>query len=98
MSVRIERQGDLAILRLDKERGNAIDEALGWDDPSNVYVCASRYASQLDHYRDAFPKSHLLVLEQSDLLNQRRETVRFVLLQRTLRSSHSPKTLPRKAS
>jgi enoyl-CoA hydratase len=28
MSVRLERQGPLAILRLDKERGNAIDEAL----------------------------------------------------------------------
>jgi enoyl-CoA hydratase len=28
MSIRLERQGPLSILRLDKERGNAIDEAL----------------------------------------------------------------------
>lgn len=48
------------------------------DEPSNPYVMASRYAYQLDRYRQVFPDSQILVVEQQDLLARRRETLREV--------------------
>jgi hypothetical protein len=46
--------------------------------PSNAYVMSSRYAHQLGLYRAHFPDARILVLDQRDLLNHRRETMRRV--------------------
>jgi hypothetical protein len=48
------------------------------DQPSNHYVMSSRYAHQLGRYRERFPDERILVLEQLDLLERRRETLRRV--------------------
>ncbi len=39
------------------------------EDPHNAYVAASRYAEQLDGYREHFPDDHILVLDQEELSN-----------------------------
>jgi hypothetical protein len=49
-----------------------------YDKPSNVYAMSSRYAYQLDLYREHFPDSQLLVVDQRDLLRSRRETMREI--------------------
>jgi hypothetical protein len=46
--------------------------------PSNVYVMTSRYAHQLDRWREHFPDDRILVVEQRDLLEDRRATLRRV--------------------
>jgi hypothetical protein len=48
------------------------------DQTSNAYVMSSRYAHQLGRYRAHFPDSRILVLDQRDLLERRRETLRRV--------------------
>jgi hypothetical protein len=56
-----------------------IDEALrDFSDPHNLYVCASRYGMQIDHYLEYFDPSSLLVVEQSDLRERREEALRAV--------------------
>lgn len=48
------------------------------EDPSNVYVAASRYAYQLDLYREHFADSQILVLDQHVLASDRSATLRGV--------------------
>lgn len=48
------------------------------EEPSNAYVMSSRYAHQIGKYRERFPDSRVLVLDQRDLLSRRRETLRRV--------------------
>ena len=48
------------------------------DDPSNPYICASRYASQLAPFVERFESSQLLVLDQLDLLHDRERTLQAV--------------------
>ena len=56
-----------------------LQEALAdYDSPSNRFVMASRYAHQLDRYRELFPDSQILVLDQQDLLASRQTTLREV--------------------
>jgi hypothetical protein len=56
-----------------------IDDALrDFDDPSNPFVCASRYAEQLDRYLEFFDRSAVLVIEQSELRDRREEAIRRV--------------------
>jgi hypothetical protein len=46
--------------------------------PDNPFVAASRYAHQLDTYRDYFPDSRILVVEHRELLHARADTLRTV--------------------
>lgn len=48
------------------------------DDPLNPYVGASRYAHQLERYLSVFPADRVLVVDQVDLRERRRETLRRV--------------------
>ncbi|HET8673297.1 MAG TPA: sulfotransferase [Thermoleophilaceae bacterium] len=47
-------------------------------DPRNQVLAASRYASQLEQYLDAFPAEQILVIDQDDLRIERRDTLRRV--------------------
>jgi hypothetical protein len=52
-------------------------DALGGDvlDPSVTCICASLYASQLDLYLGHFARERILVIDQADLLSDRRSTL-----------------------
>jgi hypothetical protein len=50
----------------------------GWDRLENALVAPSRYATQLDQYLRHFPLQQLLVVDQHDLRNARRATLRRV--------------------
>jgi hypothetical protein len=54
------------------------DAMADYDSPGNVYVMSSRYAYQLDRYREWFPDERILVLDQRDLRDRRREVLREV--------------------
>jgi hypothetical protein len=57
----------------------SFEEALSdFDDPGNFYVCASRYAMQVENYLRYFESSQLLVLEQWRLRHERRAALREV--------------------
>jgi hypothetical protein len=57
----------------------SLKEALNdFDDPGNFYVCASRYAVQVENYLRYFEPSQLLVLEQWRLRHERRAVLREV--------------------
>lgn len=47
-------------------------------EPANIYLCASRYATQLEQYLAHFPADRILVIQQSDLRRARRETLRRI--------------------
>jgi hypothetical protein len=56
-----------------------IEEALSdLSDPYSVYLCPSRYASQLDLYLEQFPRDRILVIDQADLLTERRATLQEI--------------------
>ncbi len=54
-----------------REFGEALEDL----EPSNIYLCASRYATQLEQYLAHFPAARVLVIEQSDLRQSRTETL-----------------------
>jgi sulfotransferase family protein len=55
------------------------EEAMAdYDAPSNIYVMTSRYAHQLDRWREYFPDARILVIEQRELLKDRPATLRRV--------------------
>lgn len=57
----------------------SLQEALGdLSDASSPYTCPSHYASQLDHYLRWFPQNRMLVIDQTDLLTDRRATLREI--------------------
>jgi hypothetical protein len=57
----------------------SLEEALiDFDDPGNFYVCASRYAMQIENYLRYFDLSQILVLEQWRLRHERRAVLREV--------------------
>jgi hypothetical protein len=57
----------------------SLEEALvDFDDPANFYVCASRYAMQVENYFRYFEPSQLIVLEQWRLRHERRAVLREV--------------------
>ena len=47
-------------------------------DPYSVYICPSLYASQLDLYLCHFPLEQILVIDQAELLADRRSTLRQI--------------------
>ena len=52
------------------------DTLADFDSPSNLIVMSSRFAYQLDRYREFFDDSQILVLEQRELLDSRTATLR----------------------
>jgi hypothetical protein len=48
------------------------------EDPANPYVAGSRYGHQLQRYVDVFGRDRILVVDQLDLRDHRRETLRAV--------------------
>lgn len=62
----------VAILREKRSFQEAIAD---YDSPSNVYAMTSRYAHQLDRWRDYYPDAQILVVDQRDLLTDRRATL-----------------------
>ena len=60
---------------VDGER-RSLAEALGdLSDPYSPCICASLYASQLDRYLRSFPHERILVVDQAELLADRRSTL-----------------------
>ncbi len=58
----------------------SLREVLGdLSDPHSPCICPSLYASQLDLYLRHFPQERILVVDQADLLADRRSTLRQVL-------------------
>lgn len=58
-----------------KER-RPLQEALGnLSDPYLPWICHSRYATQLELYLRHFPQDRVLVVDQADLLDERRATL-----------------------
>jgi len=54
----------------------SLREALGdHPDPSSICICPSLYASQLGLYLDHFSQESILVIDQADLLSDRRSTL-----------------------
>lgn len=47
-------------------------------DPFSVYLCPSRYASQIELYFQEFPQEDVLVVDQAELLTDRRGTLRGI--------------------
>jgi hypothetical protein len=63
---------------LGRER-RSIDEALSdVADPSNPYLCTSRYATQLGRFLRCFDAQQILVVDHDDLLNRRGPTLKRV--------------------
>jgi hypothetical protein len=57
----------------------SLQEALGdFSDPRSPYIWPSLYASQLERYLRHFPQERIMVLDQADLLAQRRSTLRDI--------------------
>jgi hypothetical protein len=60
-----------------REEARSLDEVLrDYANPRNTYVTTSRYSLQLDRYLARFPRSSLLVIEQSELRLARADTLR----------------------
>lgn len=60
----------------DGKEGRSLGDALAdWQRPDSIYVCPSRYATQLRQYLQFFDPSRFLVLDQDELLNRREEAL-----------------------
>ena len=57
------------------EERSLSDTLAEFDSPSNLIVMSSRFAYQLDRYRELFDDSQILVLEQRELLSSRADTL-----------------------
>jgi hypothetical protein len=57
----------------------SLSQALGdLADPYCPYTCPSRYAAQLEEYLEHFPRERVLVLDQDELLKDRKATLRRI--------------------
>jgi hypothetical protein len=45
-------------------------------EPTNIYLCASRYATQIEQYYESFPAQSILIVEQAELRRARAATLR----------------------
>ena len=59
-----------------RESRSLNDALRDFEDPENLYVWCGRYATQIERYLEHFPLRALLVLDQTDLLNDRSATLR----------------------
>ncbi|MFL5906688.1 MAG: sulfotransferase family protein [Solirubrobacterales bacterium] len=60
------------------EESRPFEEALVDPDPGNTYLCASRYATQLNRYLEHFSQDQILVLDQHRLLHRRDDAINQV--------------------
>ncbi|MBA2525290.1 MAG: sulfotransferase [Pyrinomonadaceae bacterium] len=60
------------------ERRSLSEATEDWNEPNSLYLCASRYATQVRRYLRLFPESRLFVVDQWDLLNRREDTLEKV--------------------
>jgi Sulfotransferase family len=60
------------------EKRSLKDALADAEDPTNLFTCASRYATQLEQYLVHFPRSRILVVDQSSLLTERATTLSTV--------------------
>lgn len=59
-----------------RRESRGIDEAFAdLDDPRHPYTAQSRYATQLEYYLERFPRSNLLVIDQTALRSHRSDTL-----------------------
>jgi hypothetical protein len=65
-------------VRADGDRKSFAQYMNEYDRPGNRIVCPSRYGTQIQRYLDYFTMEQLLVIDQRDLLANRRETLRNV--------------------
>lgn len=56
----------------------SLADAIGTFEPSNIYLCASRYASQLEQYLACFAAISILIVRQEELLASRIATLRRI--------------------
>ena len=57
----------------------SLDEAFAdAEEPGSLYLAASRYAHQLRRFLEFFPAERILVVDQADLRDRRRETLRTI--------------------
>ena len=63
----------------DGERGDIATAIGDVDDPQNLFVARSRYATQLERWLEHFPQEGVLVLPAEDLRDRRRAAVAAVL-------------------
>jgi len=67
-----------AQVRSDGDRRTLDEHLSDWDQPRNLLVCSSRYATQLQQYLDFFPLNQILVVDQHELAVRRRDVMREV--------------------
>ena len=67
-----------AQVRSDGDRRTLDEHLRDWDEPTNLLVCSSRYATQLHQYLDFFALDQILVVDQHDLAVRRRDVMREV--------------------
>lgn len=67
----------LHAVAVDGER-RELAEAVSDFDAANLYLCASRYASQLEQYLPHFAADRILIVEQNDLRHARNDTMRKI--------------------
>jgi hypothetical protein len=64
----------------DRKEERSLEDALAdWERPDSLYLCPSRYATQLGRYLECFESERILVVDQRDLLEDRVATVARVL-------------------
>ena len=77
----------------DGERGDIASVIGDVDDPQNLFVARSRYATQLERWLAHYPQERLLVLSSEDLRDHRRDSVRSVLTHVGLEDRIDPERL-----
>ena len=60
------------------EESRPLEDALADPDPSNTYLCASHYATQLNRFLEYFAQDQILVLDQHRLRHRRDDAIREV--------------------
>jgi hypothetical protein len=61
-----------------KEKRPLAEALADWERPDSLYLCPSRYATQLQQYLELFERSRILVIDRDDLLDRRTETLRRI--------------------
>jgi hypothetical protein len=75
----IDRAVSMYVHRVVRRRFNGFEDALGdIDDPYNAQIAFGRYATQLEQFVAVFGPERILVLDQADLMRDRRGTLRRV--------------------
>lgn len=63
------------LVALRREHRTVEQALLDFDEPCNPHLCGSKYASQLERFREFFDADQILVLDHWDLLNEKAATL-----------------------